>query len=197
MRLRTTAAVLAGAVALVLPTAGPSLADDHDGRNLGLLHYRFLDEAGEERTGQIRPAENDTCYVLTHTSRDEPAIEVWNDTESLAVLFGNRSCNGHAERVLDPGERTHNVDVVSVFFKPAGQGGDGHHWNGGGGDGGGRWDWNGGGGDGGGDGRGDWNGGGGDGRGDWNGGGGDGRGDWNGGGEELLRRFSGFLNPRR
>ncbi|MFJ8014221.1 hypothetical protein [Streptomyces sp. NPDC096339] len=180
MRLRTTAAVLAGAVALVLPTAGPSSADDHDGRNLGLLHYRFLDEAGEERTGQIRPAENDTCYVLTHTSRDEPAIEIWNDTESLAVLFGNRSCDGHAERVLDPGERARNVDVVSVFFKPA----DGRHdWHGGGGDGDGRGDWNGGGGDGGG-------------RWDWNGGGGDGRGDWNGGGEELLRRFSGYLTPR-
>ncbi|MFF4009672.1 hypothetical protein [Streptomyces sp. NPDC001717] len=188
MRLRTTAAVLAGAVALVLPTAGPSVADGHDGHDgqtLGVLHYRFLDEAGVERTGQIRPRENDTCYVLTHTSRDEPAIEIWNDTESLAVLFDNRGCNGHAERVLDPGERAHNVDVVSVFFKPTGEGGDGHHWNGGGG--------------GDGDGRGDWNGGGGDGGGrwDWNGGGGEGRGDWNGGGEELLRRFSGLLNPRR
>ncbi|WP_329379088.1 hypothetical protein OG625_11845 [Streptomyces sp. NBC_01351] len=154
MRLGTTAAVLVGAVALVLPTAGPSLADGHDGWNLGVLHYRFLDEAGEERDGQIRPQENDTCYVLTHTSRDEPAIDVRNDTESLAVLFDNRGCNGEAEVVLEPGERVRNVEVVSAFFKPVGEGGNGHH------------DWNGG--NGGGNGGGD-----GDGRGDWNGGGGD------------------------
>ncbi|MFD7259542.1 hypothetical protein [Streptomyces sp. NPDC059874] len=168
MRLRTTAAVLVGAVALVLPTAGPSLADGHDDWNLGVLHYRFLDEAGEVRNGQIRPQENDTCYVLTHTSRDEPAIEVKNDTESLAVLFGNRGCNGEAETVLEPGERARNVEVVSVFFKPVGQGGDGRH------------DWNGGGGNGGGDGG--WNGGNGGGDGGWNGG--NGGGNWNGGGDE-------------
>ncbi|MFG2878154.1 hypothetical protein ACGFYU_24640 [Streptomyces sp. NPDC048337] len=118
MRLRTTAAVFAGALALVLPTAGPSLADDHGGRSLGTLHYRFVDQDGEDRSGQIRPAENDTCYVLTRTSEEEPAVEVVNETKSLAELYDNRSCDGKAKRTLRPGERARHVEAVSVFFKP-------------------------------------------------------------------------------
>ncbi|MGW0747879.1 hypothetical protein [Streptomyces sp. NPDC002587] len=118
MRLRTTAVVFAGALALVLPTAGQSLADDNDGRTLGTLHYRFVDDGGDERGAQLRPAENDTCYVLTRTSDAEPAVEVVNETESLAVLFDNRTCDGKAERVLEPGQRAQDVEAVSVFFKP-------------------------------------------------------------------------------
>ncbi|MFJ6481615.1 MULTISPECIES: hypothetical protein [unclassified Streptomyces] len=118
MRLRSTAAAFVGALALALPTAGPSVADDHGERALGTLHYQYLDAAGSERRGQIRPADNDTCYLLTRTSRDEPAIEVRNETESLAVLFDNRSCDGEAEKVLKPGEKAKRVEVVSVYFKP-------------------------------------------------------------------------------
>ncbi|MFC9295246.1 hypothetical protein ACFTWH_25300 [Streptomyces sp. NPDC057011] len=136
MRLSTTAAVFAGALALVLPTAGPSLADDHGGRSLGTLHYRFADGNGGERTAQIRPAENDTCYVLTRASENEPAVEVANETESLAVLFDNRSCDGKAERTLRPGERARSVEAVSVLFKPVDEDGSGRpdegrgEWNG-------------------------------------------------------------------
>ncbi|MET9597531.1 hypothetical protein [Streptomyces sp. NPDC006459] len=119
MRLRPTAAVIVGALALALPTAAPSLADDHGERALGTLHYQYLDASGATRNAQIRPADNDTCYVLTRTSRDEPAIEVRNETESLAVLFDNRSCEGEAEAVLKPGGRAKRVEVVSVYFKPA------------------------------------------------------------------------------
>ncbi|MFI8340575.1 hypothetical protein ACIF8W_10875 [Streptomyces sp. NPDC085639] len=119
MRLRPTAAVIVGALALALPAAAPSLADDHGERALGTLHYRYLDASGATRNGQIRPADNDTCYVLTRTSRDEPAIEVRNETESLAVLFDNRSCEGEAEAVLKPGGRAKRVEVVSVYLKPA------------------------------------------------------------------------------
>ncbi|MGW3323566.1 hypothetical protein [Streptomyces virginiae] len=134
MRLRSTAAVFVGALVLALPAAGPSMADDHGERALGTLHYRYLDAAGIERRGQIRPADNDTCYLLTRTSRDEPAIEVRNETESLAVLFDNRGCDGEAEKVLKPGEKAKRVEVVSVYFKPvdeadAGRGDNG--WNGG------------------------------------------------------------------
>ena len=43
MSVRSTAAVFAGALALVLPAAGPSLAYDHDGRGLGELQYRLAD----------------------------------------------------------------------------------------------------------------------------------------------------------
>ncbi|MEU9304259.1 hypothetical protein [Streptomyces sp. NPDC048269] len=118
MRLRTTAVVFAGALALILPTAGQSLADDHSSSDLGTLHYRFVDDEGDARSAQLRPAENDTCYVLTRTSDAEPAVEVSNETESLAVLFDNRTCDGKAARVLEPGQRTQDVEVVSVFFKP-------------------------------------------------------------------------------
>ncbi|MFG2980809.1 hypothetical protein ACGFYQ_06045 [Streptomyces sp. NPDC048258] len=118
MRLRTTAVVFAGALALVLPTAGQSLADDHSGRTLGTLHYQFVDDDGDERSAQIRPAENNKCYVLTRASDAEPAIEVRNETESLAVLFDNRTCDGKAERVLEPGQRAQDVEAVSVVFEP-------------------------------------------------------------------------------
>ncbi|MFG2228991.1 hypothetical protein ACGFNX_03065 [Streptomyces sp. NPDC048723] len=131
MRLRSTAAVFVGALALALPTAGPSVADDHGERALGTLHYQYLDAAGSERRGQIRPADNDTCYLLTRTSRDEPAIEVRNETESLAVLFDNRSCNGEAEKVLKPGEKAKRVEVVSVYFKPVDEEDPGRGGNGG------------------------------------------------------------------
>lgn len=121
MRLRTTAVVLAGALALALPTAGPSLADD-GGRGLGVLDYRYSDEDGDDRRGQIRPADNDTCYLLTGTSRRRPAVEVRNETESLALLFENGGCAGKAAKVLKPGERARNVEVVAAFFRPV----DGH-----------------------------------------------------------------------
>ncbi|CAM5483776.1 hypothetical protein SAVIM40S_07433 [Streptomyces avidinii] len=111
--------MIVGALALALPTAGPSLADDHGERALGTLHYEYLDAGGATRNGRIRPADNDTCYLLTRTFRDEPAIEVRNETQSLAVLFDNRSCEGEAEAVLKPGGRAKQVEVVSVYFKPA------------------------------------------------------------------------------
>ncbi|MGW7333165.1 hypothetical protein ACWGIU_32145 [Streptomyces sp. NPDC054840] len=57
--------------------------------------------------------------MLTRTSRDEPAIEVRNETVSVAVLFDNRSCDGEAEKVLEPGEKAQRVEVVSVSFEPA------------------------------------------------------------------------------
>ncbi|WCD88754.1 hypothetical protein KPP03845_105164 [Streptomyces xanthophaeus] len=132
MRLRTTAAaVFVGAAALVLPTAAPSLADGPGGRGLGTLHYRFVEDDGDERRAQIRPADNDTCYLLTHTSRREPAVEVINETRSQAVLFDNPGCSGRAERVLQPGQRARNLEVVAVFFKPADGNGRGDQGNGG------------------------------------------------------------------
>lgn len=125
MRLRTTAAALLASLALVLPTAGQSLANDHDGReSLGELRYRFTDSDGDTRRGRIEPADNDTCYQLTDTSRNHPAFEVQNDTESLAVLFEDRSCGGQAVETLYPGERARDLNVRSAFFKPSD---DGHH----------------------------------------------------------------------
>lgn len=119
MRLRTTAIALTGALALVLPTAGLSYANDHDDReNLGTLHYRYSDD-GDTRHGRIEPADNDTCYQLTNASRNHPAFQVRNDTESLAVLFEDRFCGGHAVETLEPGERADDLEVRSVLFKPA------------------------------------------------------------------------------
>ncbi|MFE3992509.1 hypothetical protein ACFXPW_12615 [Streptomyces goshikiensis] len=155
MRVRTTAAALVGALAIVLPTAGPSLAgghDGHDGRNLGELHYRFVDQNGYERQAQLRPADNDTCYRLTGTSESDPAYQVRNETRSLAILFDNATCGGRDVETLSPGQRSRgNVSVASVLFvpteeeehhgRPDHQGGNGN-WNGNG-NGNGSWNGNG------------------------------------------------------
>ncbi|MEU6296377.1 hypothetical protein [Streptomyces erythrochromogenes] len=118
MRLGTTAAVFVGALALVLPVAGPSAADDQGDRSLGTLHYRYLDDAGRERQGQIRPADVGTCYLLTGTSRNEPAVDVRNRTRSQALLFDNPGCGGRAVATLRPNGSVSDVEVVAAFFKP-------------------------------------------------------------------------------
>ncbi|MEU8436060.1 hypothetical protein AB0F18_24785 [Streptomyces sp. NPDC029216] len=119
MRLRSTAAAALASLALVLPTAGPSLAaNDHDHDTLGEIRYRFTDDDGEVRHGTIEPADNDTCYRLTGTSRNRPAFTVENDTDSLALVFSDNNCGGEAEEVLRPGERAHDLNARSVFLKP-------------------------------------------------------------------------------
>ncbi|MFJ6781377.1 hypothetical protein [Streptomyces yangpuensis] len=147
MRLGTTAAVFAGALALALPTAGPAPADDH-GDRLGTLAYRYVDDAGRERQGRIRPADDGTCYLLTGTSRREPAVEVTNRTRSRALLFDNPGCAGRAVATLRPNGSVADVRVVAAFFEPVHETGQGP----------GRGDWGDGDGDGGeqGEGRGDW-----------------------------------------
>ncbi|MFE3763567.1 hypothetical protein ACFXPI_17595 [Streptomyces sp. NPDC059104] len=124
MRLRTTAAGLLAALALVLPTAGQSLALGHDPHHdgLGTFFYRFTDGDGESRTGQIHPGDNDTCYQLTHAQR-HPAYAVKNETDSLALVYRNGNCGGEAEETVFPGDRANNLNARSVYFKPV----DGHH----------------------------------------------------------------------
>ncbi|MFF3429214.1 hypothetical protein [Streptomyces sp. NPDC002602] len=134
MRARTTAAAFLGALALVLPASGQAMADDdYDGHHtLGRLYYVVEDEDGDEYTRHISPADNDTCYELTGTSRHQPATEAYNRTESLAVLFEGRGCNGRAVRTLAPGGGAHDVEALSVYFRPTGGNGHGHHdggWN--------------------------------------------------------------------
>ncbi|MFE6833519.1 hypothetical protein ACFVFI_01560 [Streptomyces sp. NPDC057705] len=145
MRLRTTAAALVGALALVLPTAGPSLADDHGDRVLGTLNYRFVNDNDIEESGQIRPADTNTCYVLARTSQDKPAIAVQNNTKSRAHLFANRNCSGEEVATLRPDGQVNRVGAVSAYFTPVDAEDDGRGDN---------------------DGRGDWNNGGDQGRGD-------------------------------
>ncbi|MET9697642.1 hypothetical protein ABZY31_12020 [Streptomyces sp. NPDC006529] len=125
MRLRiTAAAAFVGALALVLPAAGPSFANDDDGyhHSLGELRYRIDGDGWEE----IHPPENDTCYRLTGTDWDQAATRVENDTRSLALLFEDRDCGGRAERSLDPGDTVNGVRVRSVLFKPS-EDDDRHH----------------------------------------------------------------------
>ncbi|MGW4505566.1 hypothetical protein ACWENO_13105 [Streptomyces sp. NPDC004436] len=143
MRLRTTAAVFVGALVLVLPTAGPSAAEHRDGRPLGSLQYRYVDDAGRTREGRIRPADNDTCYLLTATSRRHPAVELTNRTRSRAVLFADTGCSGRSVATLDPRESVRGVKVVAALFRSpeggrgdqggnAGDGGNGGDWSNGG-----------------------------------------------------------------
>ncbi|MFD3541276.1 hypothetical protein ACFWUQ_17515 [Streptomyces sp. NPDC058662] len=140
MRLRTTTAVFAGALALVLPTAGPSAADDGRDRDLGRIQYRFVDGEGRERGAQIRPAGQDTCYLLTGASERRPTVEVRNETRSRALLFRDRGCGGPAQRVLEPGESARGLRVVAVFLRPAGHEHGGRPGRGEGGQGDGGWD---------------------------------------------------------
>ncbi|MEV6679277.1 hypothetical protein AB0N09_20860 [Streptomyces erythrochromogenes] len=158
MRLGTTAAVFVGALALVLPAAGPSVADDRGDRSLGTLQYRYRGDAGE-RQGQIQPSAVGTCYLLTGTSLNEPAVDVRNRTRSRALLFDNPGCSGRAVATLRPNGSVSEVKVVAALFQSADEAGQEP-------------------------GRGDWNNGGeqGQGRGDWANGGdqGQGRGDQNG-----------------
>ncbi|MEV6577891.1 hypothetical protein AB0M92_06940 [Streptomyces sp. NPDC051582] len=118
MRLRPTAVAFLGALALVLPTAGPSLAGGHD--DLGRLQY-IIDN---DDRAQIRPADNDTCYELTGTSRGRPATAVHNGTDSRAVLYANFGCGGRVERELQPGDTVYDVSVRSVTFVPLRSHGD-------------------------------------------------------------------------
>ncbi|MFD6876454.1 MULTISPECIES: hypothetical protein [unclassified Streptomyces] len=125
MRLRTTATVLLAGLALVLPTAGQSMANDrHDRDSLGELHYRYADEEGDVHRRSIEPADNDTCYQLPGT-RNHPAFKVENDTDSLALVFRDRNCGGEPQEVLEPGDEARNLNVRSVYFKPTDD--NGHH----------------------------------------------------------------------
>ncbi|MFJ3881502.1 hypothetical protein ACIPW5_29135 [Streptomyces sp. NPDC090077] len=123
MRLRSTAAAaLLASVALVLPTAGQSLADDRN-YGLGEIHYRYADDDGDVRRRSIEPGNYDTCYRLTGTSRNSPAFFVENETDGLALVYRGDSCGGEAQEVLRPGERARDLNVRSVEVKPSG----GHH----------------------------------------------------------------------
>ncbi|MFF4368991.1 hypothetical protein [Streptomyces sp. NPDC001594] len=127
MRLRSTAtAALLAATALALPVSGQALAaadPDHDHGTLGEIHYRFTDDDGDTRHGTIEPADDDTCYRLTGTSRNRAAFAVQNDTDSLVLVFRDNSCGGEAQEVLRPGERAHDLNARSVYLKPT----DDHH----------------------------------------------------------------------
>lgn len=189
MRLRTTAAVFVGALVLVLPTAGPSAAEHRDGRPLGSLQYRYVDDAGRTREGRIRPADNDTCYLLTATSRRHPAVELTNRTRSRAVLFADTGCSGRSVATLDPRESVRGVKVVAALFRSA-EGGRGDQ-GGNGGDGGTGGDW----GNGGNGNNGGWSEGGEEGRGDQAADGQDGQDEQDGqeAGEDFLSRLLGAV----
>ncbi|MBW5482513.1 hypothetical protein [Streptomyces bambusae] len=113
MRLRTTAAAVVGALALVLPASGQAFAADGD------FHYTFVDHNGAEQSAQIRDLENDKCLPLEHTSAAEPAVEVANETDAVALLFDNAECKGEPRAVAGPGERAGDVHAVAVVFEAA------------------------------------------------------------------------------
>ncbi|MCB5177885.1 hypothetical protein [Streptomyces antimicrobicus] len=113
MRLRTTAAAFAGALALVLPTAAQALADD------GGFSYTFVDKNGKEQPAQLRDVPSDTCMQLQHTSAEGPALSVANHTDAVALLFDNAQCQGEPRAVAGPGERHTDVNAVAVVFEAA------------------------------------------------------------------------------
>ncbi|MER5930006.1 hypothetical protein [Streptomyces sp. NPDC002054] len=111
MRLRTTAVAFAGAFALVLPVSGQALADGGD-----TLNYAFFDD-GRERRAQLRPAGDNTCYLLNGTSRREPAVSAFNGTDRAALLFDNDGCAGDPVAVAGPHESVSDFEAVAVRFE--------------------------------------------------------------------------------
>ncbi|MEV8530920.1 hypothetical protein [Streptomyces sp. NPDC051211] len=110
MRLRTTAVAFAGAFALVLPVSGQALADG------GGLNYTYFDD-GRERRGHLRPAGDSTCYLLNGTSRQQPAVEAFNETDRAALLFDNEGCAGDPVAVAEPHEGADDFEAIAVRFE--------------------------------------------------------------------------------
>lgn len=115
MRLRTTAVALAGALALVLPTAATALADDGD-----VFSYSFQQD-GESKTGQVSDLAEDKCHALSVT--DGSALEeVVNETDKVALLFDNKNCEGEPVAAAGPGEKAGDLEAVAVAFEAAKEG---------------------------------------------------------------------------
>ncbi|MFF1497650.1 hypothetical protein [Streptomyces sp. NPDC058304] len=113
MRLRTTAVALAGALALTLPAGAQAFADDGQAFN-----YVFLKD-GERQLAQISEVTEGKCHKLEVT--DGAVQEIANDTDMVALLFDNATCNGEPVVAAGPGEKAGDITAVAVAFERAEQ----------------------------------------------------------------------------
>lgn len=112
MRLRTTAAALAGALALVLPAGAQAFADDGKA-----LNYVYVDQSNAEKNGQIKDSGADKCHALPSAASN--VVEAVNETDSVALLFAEEECGGEPVATLQPGESAGDFHATSVVFQQA------------------------------------------------------------------------------
>ncbi|MFZ3492054.1 hypothetical protein ACODT5_02235 [Streptomyces sp. 5.8] len=108
MRLRTTAAVLVGAMAIILPTASQALADDSNAFN-----YTFM-KAGKPQHAQINDLSEEKCHDLAVANGS--VTEIANETKKVALLFDNATCSGEPVLAAEPGDRAGDFKAVAVAF---------------------------------------------------------------------------------
>ncbi|MFE6842596.1 hypothetical protein [Streptomyces sp. NPDC057686] len=112
MRLRTTAAALAGALALVLPAGAQAFADDGKA-----LDYVYVDQTNTEKNAQLKDAGADTCLALPSASSN--VVEAVNRTDSEALLFEDADCGGEPVATLQPGDKAGDFHAAAVVFRQA------------------------------------------------------------------------------
>ncbi|MFF4327552.1 hypothetical protein ACFYZT_13595 [Streptomyces sp. NPDC001591] len=112
MRLRTSAAALAGALALVLPAGAQAFADEGKA-----LNYVYVDGSHAEKNAQIKEMGTDTCHALPSNASD--VVEAVNETDSVALLFEEEECGGTPVATLQPGEKAGDFHAASVVFQRA------------------------------------------------------------------------------
>ncbi|MFE3582018.1 hypothetical protein [Streptomyces vinaceus] len=110
MRLRTTAAALAGALALVLPAGAQAFADDGKA-----LDYVYVDQQNAERNAQIKDVGADRCHALPSAS--SMVLEAVNRTDSEALLFEDADCAGEPVATLRPGDKAGDFHAAAVVFR--------------------------------------------------------------------------------
>ncbi|MFE2143045.1 hypothetical protein ACFXA3_15100 [Streptomyces sp. NPDC059456] len=112
MRLRTTAAALAGALALVLPAGAQAFADEGK-----VLDYVYMDQNNTEKNAQLKDAGADTCLALP--SAASTVVEAVNRTDSEALLFEDAECGGEPVAILQPGDKAGDFHAAAVVFRQA------------------------------------------------------------------------------
>ncbi|MFF2196316.1 hypothetical protein [Streptomyces sp. NPDC058157] len=112
MRLRTTAAALAGALALVLPAGAQAFADDGKA-----LNYVYVDQSNQEKNGQLKDMGADKCHALPSAASE--VVEAVNETDSVALIFAEADCGGEPVATLQPGEKAGDFHAASVVFQQA------------------------------------------------------------------------------
>ncbi|MEV6581024.1 hypothetical protein AB0M92_22965 [Streptomyces sp. NPDC051582] len=110
MRLRTTAAALAGALALVLPAGAQAFADEGK-----VLDYVYVDQQNAEKNAQVKDVGGDQCHALPSAS--SKVLEVVNRTDSQALLFEDAACAGEPVATLQPGDKAGDFHAAAVVFR--------------------------------------------------------------------------------
>ncbi|KMO93958.1 single stranded DNA-binding domain-containing protein [Streptomyces roseus] len=110
MRLRTTAAALAGALALVLPAGAQAFADDGK-----VLDYVYVDPQNAEKNAQVKDVGADQCHALPSASSQ--VLEVVNRTDSTALMFEDAACEGEPVATLQPGDKAGDFHAAAVVFR--------------------------------------------------------------------------------